>query len=423
MASIFISRYFGRNVSFITQNFLPIRSLIFRLTISNSRPTVRTIETQERAKLERIHKKREDVITRSREALKKLRRKKLEGLSVSTLPKHIELDGKLSKARSISRLLYLYNNNKGGEAMNLSNQVTTLSRLGELYDKEKHEREIFEQKQFYKKLLGDICDTVTLHSKELTMKELTVTVTALSRLRIKEEQKYSPFIREIQINGIKAFTTDYIGMLCFAFGLTKNKQTYSLMREVETELLQRPIVTCSNSVLSEIAWAFSELNISADKLLREVCAEVLSRDLSLFHSRDIALIALAYSRVEAHAEQVSQALQDSLYAVIENRKFPTRFLVALTVGLLRSKNINVKMFRRLDTILVSRRDFDETVSNELLQEFLQLLKESPFHLSETRKIIENVLHPQHLNSVFDVFFRPRISWKTKVFKQSWFKVY
>lgn len=424
MTSIFIRKYFARNLLLFPRKIREFRFLALEInSLVNSRQTCRQIQTRDRLRLERIHKKKQDSITRSREALKKLRRKNLQGLSVSTVPKHIDLGNKMSKARSISRLLYLYNGNKENEAMNLSNQVTTLRRLGEVYDKHKHEQEVFKKKNFHKKLLGDIVDIVTASSKELSLKELTDVVVALSRLRIAEEQKYSPFIKELQGHDMKTFTSDEIGMLCFAFAVTKNKQVDDLMREIEAELLQRPLISFSHSVLSEIAWAFTELSISADRLLEEVCTEILSRELSLFKSRDISLIALAFSRVETLTERVSQALHDSLYAVIENLKFPTRDIVALTVSLLRCNNISVKMFRRLDTILVSRRDFDETVSKELLEEFLLLLQASPFHLSETRKIIENVLHPQSLNSVFDVFFRPRMSWKTKVFKQSWFKVY
>jgi hypothetical protein len=109
--------------------------------------------------------------------------------------------------------------------------------------------------------------------------------------------------------------------------------------------------------------------------------------------------------------------------VIEAKKFPTKDLVALTVSFLRSQKISSKMFRKLDKLLISRRDFEETVPKELLEELLSLLKESTFHLAEIRKIIENVLYPDLLNSVFDVFYRPRRSWKAKIFKQSLFKVY
>lgn len=422
MVSVFMCRLFSRNCTVFEKKIIKLKVFSLKPTFLLQRQTFRQIQTRDRLKLERIHKKREDAIARSREALKKLRKKNLEGLSAEKLPNDVEIGKWLAKASSIGRLMYIYKSNKRIETLSLSNEVKTLRCLAQLYDKNSKERLGFSSNSVLNSL-DDIIMSITDSRKMLSPKEVVDVVVSLSLLRITGQQKYHPFIREIQAHGMKEFTSENIGMLCFAFGFAKNKNSLELMEEIETELLCRPLLSFSNSALSEIAWAFMELDIPADKLLDEVCAEILSRDLSLFESRDIALIALAFTRVESLAQCAGQALHDSLYKTIETLKFPTRDLMALTVALLRSDVITKKMFRKLDTILVSRRDFEQNVSKELLEEFLFLLKRSTFHLSETGKIIENVLYPNSLNSVFDGLFRIKMSWKAKVFKQSWFKVY
>lgn len=89
----------------------------------------------------------------------------------------------------------------------------------------------------------------------------------------------------------------------------------------------------------------------------------------------------------------------------------------------RTKKLSAKLFRKLEVVMVKRRDYTETVTKEYLQEMYDLLKDSKFRLAEIKKIVERLLYPDKINSIFDVLYRPRRAWKEKVLHQSLFKAY
>lgn len=362
-------------------------------------------------------------MSRSQDALKKLRRKKLEGLSENAIPEDVQLAEKLCNTRSIRRLLSIYNATKDSSVLTISNQVITLKRIAEQYDKYQDERVQMSKRITYQKLVCELIDSVSDLCDQCTSRELLDIVVALIWLDIEHYPIYSPIFEEIRVRGLEKFNAEEIGLLCWTLGELGKSNATKLMEDVGKQLSQRELITFSNMDLCHIAWSFTELSVPSDTLLRDICNELLTRDISLFEPKAITHMSLAFSRIDSLADCVMQAMEDALYSVMEVKKFPTEDLVYLTVSFLRCNTISTKMFRKLDKMLIFRRDFEETVSKEVLEELLMLLKEGPFHMSEIRKVLENVLYPNKINSIFDVFFRPRASWKAKLFKQSLFKVY
>lgn len=419
-------RYFAR---FLITNRTTIcringfRPQFFKLTPVFQKETSYQLHTIARKKLERIHKKKEDVVARSQEALKKLRRKKLDGLSENTVPEDVQLGEKLSNTRSIRRLLSIYNATKESKVLSVSNQIITLKRIAEQCEKYQDEKVQMSKRISYQKHVCELIDSVSDFCDQCTSRELVDIIVALVWLDIKHYPIYGPMFKEIHGRGFEKFNSEEIGLLCWTLGALSDNNASKLMEDIGKQLSQRELVTFSSMDLCRIAWSFTELSVPADTLLKEICNELLTRDVSLFEPKAITHMSLAFSRIDSLADRVMQAMEDALYSVMEMKKFPTEDLVYLTVSFLRCNTISVKMFRKLDKMLIFRRDFEETVSKELLEELLMLLKESPFHKSEIRKVLENVLYPNKFNSIFDMFFRPRASWKAKLYKQSLFKVY
>ncbi|XP_031554898.1 uncharacterized protein LOC116291824 [Actinia tenebrosa] len=418
----FLTRFFTTN-PFALYRINGFRLESFKLTTVFRKETSYQLHTRARKRLERIHKKNEDVVARSQEALKKLRRKKLEGLSENKIPEDIQLGERLLNTRSIRRLLSIYNATKDSKVLSVSNQVITLKRIAEQCEKYQDERVQMSKRISYQKLVCELINNVSDVCDQCTSRELVDIIVALTWLDMKHFSIFGPMVREIHVHGFEKLSAEEIGLLCWALGVLADDNAYKTMEEIGKQLYQRELVTFSNMDLCRIAWSFSELSVPADTLLKEICSELLTRDLSLFEPKAITHMSLAFSRIDSLADHVMQAMEDALYSVIETKKYPTEDLVYLTVSFLRCNRISRKMFSKLDKMLIFRRDFEETVSKELLEELLMLLKESSFHMSEIRKVLENVLYPSKLNSVFDVFFRPRASWKAKLFKQYLFKEY
>ena len=95
------------------------------------------------------------------------------------------------------------------------------------------------------------------------------------------------------------------------------------------------------------------------------------------------------------------------------KSFATNDLAILVLAFSRVGKLHPELFQKFEVTMVKKRDYAETVVREYLQETYHLLKKSEFHLAVVVKMIERVLDTDVCNSLFDILFRPRRSWKEK----------
>ncbi|EDO32660.1 predicted protein [Nematostella vectensis] len=377
-----------------------------------------------RKKLEKIHAKREDEMVRSQELLRKLRKKKLEGLSQNPLPLDVQFGKKLKHMTHIRRIISLFHVKKHSQEMSLENMVTMLKIISGLFVSHPKQRELLLGNEFHCQLLQEIIQRVVSSCDQCTASQLCDSLVALARLGDKNMSAYSEFEHAVLLNGLRQFSPDEIGLVCWGFSKAGYKPI-DLYSKVSAEVEAREIVVFSTTSLCQIEWAFVEKGITADRLLLRIGEEVLSRDFASFGPENLAMLGFGYSlvNIEPVSSNILRQIEAEVNTNPELKKFPTYDLVTITSALLRAHNLDRKTFRKLESVLVTRRDFSETTPKERLDELYYLIKAGPFFLAEIAKILETVLYPNVLNSVFDIFYRPRRSWKEKVLKQSIFKVY
>lgn len=151
--------------------------------------------------------------------------------------------------------------------------------------------------------------------------------------------------------------------------------------------------------------------------------EILTRDLSQFQPWMLASFVFAYSKEVPLKEKVLKMVEQELYQRGELKPFGTNDLAMVIIAFARNDKLRPKLFQKLEVVMMKRRDLKETLTTEHLQEMYDLLKDSKFHLAQIRKIIEQYLYPDKVNSIFDILYRPRRAWKEKILHQTQFKAY
>ena len=108
-----------------------------------------------------------------------------------------------------------------------------------------------------------------------------------------------------------------------------------------------------------------------------------------------------------------EVVEEELLQRDDLKSFATNDLVILVLAFGRVGKLHPELFQKFEVTMVKRRDYAETVVREYLQETYHLLKKREFHLAVVVKMIERVLDTDVCNSLFDILFRPRRSWKEK----------
>ena len=357
--------------------------------------------------------KKERVKAKSAELLRNLRKKKLAGLAPRSAD-HLDLESRITKERSLKRLFAIYESKRNSEELTPRSKVRILEKVAKAVEEG-------EVRSKHSNTLQSLVQDVVSGISECEEGSICKTIVALVRLNHAENDYCDTLEREILKRGWEGFSREELTEMCWAFASAEFKSEV-LFKSVSKEVFSREVASFSSKSLCQLVWFFQEASHAKD-FYDAIGTEILNRNMSEFESWMLAILPWAYSNVKPLNRRIFTAVEYELDARGELKSLLTKDLVMLVTAFARRQLLRRKLFRLLESALILKRDIPEAVPRELLQEFYDLMKQSPFCQAEIVKIVECALYPGVVNSIFDVLYRPRRAWKEKVIKQSLFQAY
>lgn len=409
------------------------RSLITRLQLVDQRVVLKyqtasfhtsgMVSAQEIVKrAQKMEKSRE----RSTELLKTLRKKRLEGLAN---PKpYLTAEEKVLKRiewlPSIKKLVIFYwVQVKSKTELTPVQKFTILECIAKYFSKDTQMRDVFlvqeMQQRFFQMLVQDIRANLNAYDAH----QLYKIVFYMAKLCVSDPVVYKHLEKGLLHYSLGEYSTKELSQMCWAFA-KYHPDVVEIFQALDNEIFSRDLSEFTSAELCSIVWSFAEYGIPDTRQFYKVLGnEILTRDLTQFQPWMLASFSFAYSKVDSLSAKVFKMVEEEVIQRGELKPFGTNDLVMIVLAFARTGRLTPKLFRKLEVVMVKRKDYTETVTIEYLQEMYDLLKDSKFRLAEVKKMIERLLYPDKINSIFDVLYRPRRAWKEKVLHQSLFKAY
>ena len=375
-------------------------------------------------KAERMEKSRET----SAKLLASLRKTRLEGLvnPEPVLTDEEKITRRIKKLQSIKGLVqfYWYRVKKKRELTPL-HKFTILECILAYFSKNVQMRDVFLTQPLQQSLFQMLAQDIRVHLNDFDANQLCKVAIYMAKLCVKDPAIYKDLERGILYHKLGGYSAKQLSQLSCAFAkYYSHTNVDQIFHALDKEIFSRELSNFSSKELCSIAWSFSEYGIPDDNQFYKVMAnEILTRDLSQFQPWALASLAFTYSQAHAFRAEVFELVEEELLQREDLKYFATNDLVMLVLAFGRVEKLHPLLFQKFEVVMVTRRDYAETVVDEYLREMYTLLKNSEFHLAVVVKMIEHVLDPDVCNSLFDILFRPRRSWKEKVLHQYLFKAY
>ena len=344
----------------------------------------------------------------SAKLLASLRKTRLEGLvnPEPVLTDEEKITRRIKKLQSIKGLVqfYWFRVRKKRKLTPL-HTFTILECILAYFSKDVQMRDVFLTQPLQQSLFQMLAQDIRVHLNDFDANQLCKVAIYMAKLCVKDPAIYKDLERGIA----KYYSHTNVDQIFHA---------------LDKEIFSRELSNFTSKELCSIAWSFSEYGIPDDNQFYKVMAnEILTRDLSQFQPWALASLAFTYSQAHAFRAEVFELVEEELLQREDLKYFATNDLVMLVLAFGRVEKLHPLLFQNFEVVMVTRRDYAETVVDEYLREMYTLLKNSEFHLAVVVKMIECVLDPDVCNSLFDILFRPRRSWKEKVLHQYLFKEY
>lgn len=375
-------------------------------------------------KAEKMEKSRE----KSAQLLVSLRKKRLEGLAYPrpVLSRDEKIVKQIKKLESIKKLVTSYwVAVKRKQELTPLHKVTILECIVKYFNKSVQMRDVFLVQELQQRLFHMLVQDIRSNLNEFDADQLYTVAICMATLCVKNPPVYKDLERGILYFKLAGYSTKQLSQLSWAFGKycrhTNVDQIFSALNE---EIFLRELSDFTSEEMLSIVWSFSEYGFpDTGQFYQVMGSEILTRDINQFQPWMVASFAFAYSTAESLCAEVLKVVEEELFQREDLTPFATNDLVMLVLAFIRVQKLHPILFNMLETVMVKRRDYKETVVEDYLKEMHDLLKNSEFHLAVLVKIIERVLDPSVCNSLFDILFRPRRSWKEKMLHQYLFKAY
>ena len=384
---------------------------------------------KKKPKLLRVwHGKKQRSIEKNEALLRQLRAQKLPGLSKDDRPPDVRMEERIGKLFSARKLLTLYSEQKGyKERITFTNKVLILVKAVDSLEKNESERreQLKNRATQYvmHDLIKDISADISENVREFDCQTIPDLSLALSKHSAGENRHiFKDIQQKLAGCNLNTLSNEDLAKILFAFGKAGLKNSKPMFECLWNEISTRDLAAVNTGDLCNYMWGFSENEIKRDEIFKRIGMEVLTRDANGFEPWMLALLVWVFSTIEILSDEIFALVENALFAQGELKDFPTKDLIAITTAFARKGRLEKKLFRKIEFVVIRRRDL-ATSHHAHLQEIYQLLQKSPFYMSEMLKIVEHELFPDMINSVFDVFFRPRIAWKQKLLKQQLFRAY
>lgn len=373
---------------------------------------------------EKMEKSRE----KSAQLLESLRKKRLEGLvnPKRLLSRDEKIVKQIERLESIKKLVISYwVAVKRKQEVTPLHKVTILECIVTYFNKSVQMRDVFLTQELQQRLFQMLVQDIRSNLNEFDSSQLYTVAICMATLCVKDPPVYKDLERGILYYKLAGYSTNQLSQLSWAFAkycrYTNVDQIFHALNE---EIFSRELSDFTSEEMLSIVWSFSEYGFPDTGQIYQVMGnEILTRDLNQFQPWMVASFAFAYSTVESLNAEVLKVVEEELFQREDLTPFATNDLVMLVLAFARAQKLHPILFKLLETVMVKRRDYKETVVVDHLQEMHDLLKNSELHLAVLVKIIERILDPRVCNSLFDIMFRPRRSWKEKMLHQYLFKAY
>lgn len=373
---------------------------------------------------EKMEKSRE----KSAQLLESLRKKRLEGLGnpKPLLSRDEKIVKQIERLESIKKLVISYwVAVKRKQEVTPLHKVTILKCIVKYFNKSVQMRDVFLTQELQQRLFQMLVQDIRSNLSEFDASQLYTVAICMATLCVKDPPVYKDLERGILYYKLAGYSTNQLSQLSWAFAkycrYTNVDQIFHALNE---EIFSRELSDFTSEEMLSIVWSFSEYGFPDTGQFYQVMGnEILTRDLNQFQPWMVASFAFAYSTVESLNAEVLKIVEEELFQREDLTPFATNDLVILVLAFARAEKLHPILFKLLETVMVKRRDYKETVVVDHLQEMHDLLKNSELHLAVLVKIIERILDPRVCNSLFDIMFRPRRSWKEKMLHQYLFKAY
>lgn len=373
---------------------------------------------------EKMEKSRE----KSAQLLESLRKKRLEGLvnPKPLLSRDEKIVKQIERLESIKKLVISYwVAVKRKQEVTPLHKVTILKCIVKYFNKSVQMRDVFLTQELQQRLFQMLVQDIRSNLSEFDASQLYTVAICMATLCVKDPPVYKDLERGILYFKLAGYSTNQLSQLSWAFAkycrYTNVDQIFHALNE---EIFSRELSDFTSEEMLSIVWSFSEYGFPETGQFYQVMGnEILTRDLNQFQPWMVASFAFAYSTVELLNAEVLKVVEEELFQREDLTPFATNDLVILVLAFARAEKLHPILFKLLETVMVKRRDYKETVVVDHLQEMHDLLKNSELHLAVLVKIIERILDPRVCNSLFDIMFRPRRSWKEKMLHQYLFKAY
>ncbi|XP_078379139.1 uncharacterized protein LOC144662243 [Oculina patagonica] len=375
-------------------------------------------------KAEYMEKSRE----KSAELLESLRKKRLEGLvNPKPLLSHEErILKRIENIESIKKLVIFYwVEVKRKRELTPLHKFTILECIVNYFNKSVQMRDVFLVQEMQQNLFQMLVQDIRANLNAYDANQLCTIAICMAKLCVKDPMVYKDLERGILYYKLGGYSTKQLSELSWAFAKYRTRTNVDeIFHALDREIFARQLSDFTSEEMCLIVWAFAEYGVpDTGQFYKAIGNEILTRDLDQFQPWMVASFAFAYSNVESLNAEVFKVVEEQLFQREDLTPFATNDLVMLVLAFSRVGKLHPELFNMLETVMVRRRDFKEMVVEEFLLEIYDRLKNSEFHLAVLVKITERVLNPEVCNSLFDILFRPRRSWKEKVLHQYLFKAY
>ena len=373
---------------------------------------------------EKMEKSRE----KSAQLLVSLWEKRLEGLANPRplLSRDEKITKQIKKLESIKKLVTSYwVAVKRKQDLTPLHKVTILECIVKYFNKSVQMRDVFLVQEIQQRLFQMLVQDIRSNLKEFDADQLYTVAICMATLCVKNPPVYKDLERGILYYKLAGYSTKQLSRLSWAFAkYCRHTNVDQIFLALNEEIFLREFSDFTSEEMLSLGWSFSEYGFPDSGQFYQVMGnEILTRDLNQFQPWMVASFAFACSTVESLSAEVLKVVEEELFQRKDLTPFATNDLVMLVLAFARVEKLHPILFKMLETVMVKRRDYKETVVEDYLQEMHGLLKNSEFHLAVLVKIIERVLDPSVCNSIFDILFRPRRSWKEKMLHQYLFKAY
>ena len=375
-------------------------------------------------KAEKMEKSRE----KSAQLLVSLRKKRLEGLAYPrpVLSRDEKIVKQIKKLESIKKLVTSYwVAVKRKQELTPLHKVTILECIVKYFNKSVQMRDVFLVQELQQRLFHMLVQDIRSILNEFDADHLYTVAICMATLCVKNPPVYEDLERGILYYKLAGYSAKQLSQLSWAFAkYCRHTNVDQIFNALNEEIFVRELSDFTSEEMLSIVWSFSEYGFPDNGQFYQVMgSEILTRDISQFKPWMVASFAFAYSTTESLCAEVLKVVEEELFQREDLTPFATNDLVMLVLAFIRVQKLDPILFKMLETVMVKRRDYKETVVEDYLKEMHDLLKNSEFHLAVLVKIIERVLDPSVCNSLFDILFRPRRSWKEKMLHQYLFKAY